>query len=36
MPTSIRGDRINFHSNYGDYNNDLKTFSHKPKPQIHP
>ena len=36
MPTSTGGDRINFHYNCGDYNNDLKTVSHKPKPQIHP
>ena len=36
MPTSTGGDIINFHYNCGDYNNDLKTLSHKPKPQIHP
>ena len=32
MPTSIGGNRINFHYNFGDYNNGLKTLSHKPKP----
>ena len=36
MYTSTEGDRIKFHYNCGDYNNDLKIFSHKPKPQIHP
>ena len=36
MPMSTRDDRIYFHYNCGDYNNDLKTLSHKPKPQIHP
>ena len=36
MPTFTGGDRIKFHYNFGDYNNSLKTFSHKPKPQIHP
>ena len=36
MPTSTGGDRINFHYNCGDYNNGLKTLSHKPKLQIHP
>ena len=36
MPTSTGDDRIYFHYNCGDYNIDLKTFLHKPKPQIHP
>ena len=36
MPTFTGGDRIYFHYNCGDYNNDLKTLSHKPKSQIHP
>ena len=37
MPTFTGGDRIKFHYNCGDYNNDLKIlFSHKPKPQIYP
>ena len=32
----VHGRRQNkFHYNYGDYNNDLKILSHKPKPQIH-
>ena len=36
MPTSTGGNRINLYYNCGDYNNDLKTLSYKPKPQIHP
>ena len=36
MPTFTGGDRIYFYYNCGDYNNDLKTLSHKPKSQIHP
>ena len=36
MPTFTVGDRIEFHYNFEDYNNSLKTLSHKPKPQIHP
>ena len=36
MPTFTGGDIINFHYNGGDYNNDLKTHSYEPKPQIHP
>ena len=32
MPTSIEGDRIKFHYNYGDYNNDLKTLTQTQTP----
>ena len=32
MPTSTGGDRINFHYNYGDYNNDLKTLTQTQTP----
>ena len=36
MPTSIGGDKLKFYYKFGDYNNYLKTLSHKPKPQIQP
>ena len=32
MPTSTGGDRINFHYNYGDYNNDLNTLTQAQTP----
>ena len=36
MPTSTGGDKLKFYYNFRDYNNNLKTLSHKPKPQIQP
>ena len=36
MPVSMRGNKIKFHYNFEDYNNNLKILSDKPKPQIHP
>ena len=32
MPTSTGGDIINFHYNYGDYNNGLKTLTQTQTP----
>ena len=32
MPTSTGGDRINFHYNCGDYNNDLNTLTQAQTP----